>query len=213
MLTRGVIALSGPDGAGKSTQAERLAQRAAQDGRPVVVRWFRPGYSTRIEIVRRLVRRGGALPPAGPSEQRSRLLSRPTVAWTWLVVAGGDALIEYGWTARRVGRSGLVIYDRWWPDAELDLALMFPQFCRTRSILARLVRASAVKPAKHVLLSASPNRLANRRREEPGFDDGQFSTDRDVAYVVAAASGSWHVIDADDPPDVVERAILAACDG
>ena len=71
-LRPSIIAFSGIDGAGKSTQIERLKQRLESEGQRVITIWFRGGYTPGIEAVKGFARRvlGKKAPPSGKSEQR-----------------------------------------------------------------------------------------------------------------------------------------------
>jgi dTMP kinase len=125
-----LVTFSGLDGAGKSTQIERvLAELRAQGLNPVYL-WTRGGYTPVFSALKTLMRRatrGRMLPQAGPSEERSRALGRPAVRRAWLTLAILDLLWVFGlqvrwWQAR--GRP--VVCDRYLWDTWIDFCLSFP---------------------------------------------------------------------------------------
>jgi glycosyltransferase involved in cell wall biosynthesis/thymidylate kinase len=134
-----LIAISGIDGAGKSTQAERLRIRLAEQGLAATSMWCRwdPLLSKpAVRLLGFLSRRPGrARSGAGPEtpssdargerrrELRGRLLKVPGIrsAWTAMLV------VDYGLrVAPRVRaalrRHDVVIVDRYWYDVMVDLS-------------------------------------------------------------------------------------------
>jgi len=145
-----VVALSGMDGAGKSTAALELAATFEELGRPVVVFWTRlAGDPHLLDLVARPVRRllgratgtaaqapadgagaqapsdrGGAhaAPPGevSPRAGRGRLID---AAWTLLVALDSVRVARRAFRLRRRGLS--VVCDRWTADALVDLRLRY----------------------------------------------------------------------------------------
>lgn len=148
-----VVALSGMDGAGKSTAALELAATFEELGRPVVVFWTRlAGDPHLLDLVARPVRRllgratgTAAQAPADPSEgageqaQSDRggehaappgeVAPRPgrgrliDAVWTLLVALDGVRVARRAFRLRRRGLS--VVCDRWTADALVDLRLRY----------------------------------------------------------------------------------------
>jgi thymidylate kinase len=152
-----VVALSGMDGAGKSTAALELAATFEELGRPVVVFWTRlTGDPHLLDLVARPVRRllgrargtaaSGATPPSAdlggtdaapvgempPRSGRGRLID---AAWIVLVALDSVRVARRAFRLRRRGLS--VICDRWTADALVDLRLRYGRHLVAEWLLKR----------------------------------------------------------------------------
>lgn len=205
MARRGtLVAISGVDCAGKSTQIERLRTRAVSDGLRVHVMWYRPGYSRRLDAVRALVRRTrpSLMPKPGSSPRRETAFQRRDVRTAWIATALVDSFIEYGVVLRKLLRSNdLVICDRYLRDAELDLALRFPALATRLSTAFRAVQATAPKPDVQILLMISRAEMERRAAEknEPFPDPPELRAQRFARYEALAASHRMTVVEAERP--------------
>ena len=101
-----LIAFSGLDGAGKSTQIELLCARLRAGGLEPTVVWVRGGYTPIFERVKSVVRRAGGrhVPPPGPGVRRSQALGRGWLRRLWLAAA----LLDF-----RLNFPGEQV-ERWW---------------------------------------------------------------------------------------------------
>ena len=210
-----IIAFSGTDGAGKSTQITRLAEVLDASGRQTRVVWFRPGYSSDVEAVKRGWRRlrGGRALKAGPSAERSRILSRPGVKRAWLAMALVDTWIQCAVKLRFWSISGeIVLCDRYLRDAELDLELEFPDLVLEQWLPWRLLRAMCPKPDVRLLLLL-PSEEAQRRcelKQEPFPPSPEARQLREQAYQDLASHVDWTALDANQSLDDVHRRIIEA---
>ena len=84
-----MIAFSGLDGAGKSTQIELLKIYFEESGNKVVLFWSRGGYSPGMQSLKALMRKSkiSSIPPHGRSKQREKSFSNPYVRKIWLSLA------------------------------------------------------------------------------------------------------------------------------
>jgi len=84
-----LIAFSGLDGAGKSTQINLLIERLRQRGHEPIYLWTRGGYTPILEFFKTLLRRlpGRTVPPLGNNPQRTRAFRRGWVRRLWLTLA------------------------------------------------------------------------------------------------------------------------------
>ncbi len=155
-----VVAISGMDGAGKSTAALELAATFEEVGRPVAVLWTRLAGDPRLlDLVARPVRRllgratgtpaqapaapsdraGAQAPPGGaaPRPGRGRLID---AAWTLLVALDSVRVARRAVGLRRRGLS--VVCDRWTTDALVDLRLRYGRHRLAEWVLKRGIPAA-----------------------------------------------------------------------
>ena len=69
-----IIAISGVDCAGKSTQIELLEAHLRKQGKDPQRMWHRPGYSPELDLLRSMIRkiRPGSIPAPGESKEREQ---------------------------------------------------------------------------------------------------------------------------------------------
>ncbi len=208
-----LIAISGVDCAGKSTQIELLlGALAARGERPVHV-WYRPGYSPALDAARRLVRRArpGALPSPTDTAGHARAFGRPGVRRAWLAMAVTDTVAQYGVRVRAMRAAGRsVICDRYVDDALLDLQLRFPESVPAGGAIERGLRLASAAPDRSFLLWLSHDEMLRRMaiKNEPFPDPPERRDRRFRAYEALAASGRFEVVDASRSIDDVHEAIL-----
>ncbi len=208
-----VVALSGVDCAGKSTQLELLRSALSARGQAVRVCWFRPGYGPELDALRRQLRRarGGALPQPGPSAARARAFGRPGVSELWLLLACLDALLQLAIKVRYWSLRGeVVICDRYLEDALIDLELRFPaQMARAGGVVRRVLRACP-RPDAHFLLmldeSAQLTRMA--AKQEPFPDAEPVRAARRARYDAWAGAVGAVVIDGAEAPRVIHARLV-----
>jgi thymidylate kinase len=151
-----VLALSGIDSGGKSTQRDLLIEELRAGGAAPVRLWTRPGYSPRIRAGKDLLRRilgrkkagrGRVSTVSGRYPRRASTLGHPLKRWGWLTVALLDLLWVYAvqvrfWRALRRP----VICDRYLLDSLVDFRVYFPDDRVEDRLLCRLLRAVSVRP-------------------------------------------------------------------
>jgi thymidylate kinase len=184
-----LIALSGLDGSGKSTQARGLARALGRLGYPTVEVWTsataHPLLGRVAAPLRMLLGRSrpseqhpdgqrppalgadGQRPPAGEDEDRlARLRERwPWLHWSWVsFVAATNAW----WQARAVRghllRGRVVICDRYTLDSIVHLRYRYGERHRYRAQLA-LIRLLSPRPLRAYLLDVSPATAYGRNQE------------------------------------------------
>jgi len=166
-----LVALSGIDGSGKSTQAQALDEALTISDATHMVIWSRPGTSPFYQRLSRLVGRGdtasGGEPAAGARLAPGGKVGR--IAWTALNVL--DLAWLYNWQVRRRTLVGnIVVCDRYVADAEVEMLSRLQDDDRVARRIAGLLSALAPKPDAGFLLDVPPGDAANRAadRESAG---------------------------------------------
>lgn len=213
-----VIALSGLDGSGKSTQARALADRLSALGYDVVVVWnrltFNPSLlwaTAPLRLALRVAVRLGLMrePPLQvqadgdpiPREHlatravRERLpfVSKPWVAFVALVHAVGVRRS----TLRELRRGRVVVHDRYVLDAFVQL---HDRYAATHGVggQAWLIRRLVPPPLAAYLLDITAEEAHRRKPEE--FSVAELDAHR-RHYLQEAERSGVRVLDARRPPD------------
>ena len=125
-----IIAFSGSDGSGKSTQIQRLQDHLDRYEVANVCCWSRGGYTPLFSWAKRVC--CGARPVIsclrpGESKKRDRLLEKRWIRRFWLILSILDLGFLYGVKIRWWRRRGTwVICDRYLLDTGIDFELNFP---------------------------------------------------------------------------------------
>jgi thymidylate kinase len=152
-----VIALSGVDCAGKSTQRDRLMEALRAAGHEPFNLYTRAGYTPGLRALKGALRRlrGKAPRPErnGVSEEPSRYPRRAVhfrsalARRLWLTAALLDLLLQHGLRVRWLrARGRTVVCNRHLLDALVDFRVNFPEQQVERGLLCRLLLASAARP-------------------------------------------------------------------
>ena len=207
-----LVALSGLDGSGKSSQAESLAASLEKLGFDTVVVWTRLGSGERLRrfasplrrVLRPLLARSSGAPapsryaahvaPADPVRslrERSRLL---TFAWA-LVVVLDHALQQRRNVGSHLRAGRVVICDRWAVDSLVHLRY---RYGGSTSLTAheRLLRALAPRADAAFLLDVPGAVAFGRKREQ--YSQEQLVKQERLYSVVARQLGA-HVVDGTGP--------------
>ena len=210
-----LVAFSGIDGAGKSTQTSHLQAYLETQGLKPVYLWSRGGYTTLFNGLKSALRRfgGNRLPPPGISERRQAYMQRRWVRCLWLVLSLLDLVRVYGLTIRfwrLLGRP--VLCDRYLWDTLIDLRLNFPAENVERWWLWRLLVRLAPQPDVSFLLMIPVEESLRRSQEkdEPFPEPEEGRRRRYAQYQQLQQKGHWSVvIDATKPVDQVWAEIRA----
>jgi len=173
-----MIAISGLDGAGKSTQISLLKSSFESNGRNVWIFWNRGGYTPGIELIKFYLRRlnFSAIPQTkGTSIQRNKSFSNPVIKKIWLTLSLLDLLYYYAIYIRvKEFFNNVVICDRYIVDTLIDFKLNFPEENIESWNLWKILNNFAVMPQKHFVLTISVKEALYRSKlkNEP-FPDSE----------------------------------------
>lgn len=210
-----LITFSGLDGAGKSTQIQRLSQQLESGGVQVIRLWARGGYTPGFEWLKKVVRRllGKRLPAPGASPARQDRLAKPAVARLWLALAMLDLVCYWGIYLRyQTLRGRVVICDRYLDDTRLDFRRNFPAVEFERGLLWRFLTWTVPHPDAAFLLWVPVEESLRRSREkcEPFPDDASTLAWRLATYLDEAAFPSRRYVRLDCRRSVDEVAAAIA---
>jgi thymidylate kinase len=174
-----VVALSGVDCAGKSTQCELLMENLRALGYEPARVWTRAGYTPGLEAVKGLLRRLKGRKPrerAGVSEvpsqypRRAANLPNRFQRWLWVTSALLDLLWVYA-VQLRVWRTsgGAVLCDRYLLDCLVDFRVNFPEDRIEDRLLCRLLRRVAVRPDVAICMLVPAEQTMERSRGKQRF--------------------------------------------
>jgi thymidylate kinase len=210
-----LVAFSGLDGSGKSTQIEVLRSRLEEAGCTTAVVWTRGGYTPLFSRLKTLLRRVARrrVPAAGPSTERTEALGRPWIRRLWLTCALIDLAIVLGVKVRVLQwRGKVVLCDRYLHDSLIDFRLAFGDDAREDSWLWRLVTSLAPTPdiAFLFLLPVAESVRRSDLKGEPFRDPVEVLARRVEQYGEFVGDSRYHVLDAKSSIEELANRIATA---
>lgn len=211
-----VVALSGLDGSGKSSQALALRTVLQDLGRDVAVQWTRLSASPLLDVValpvKRVLRsvRGTAAPSRLPGPAVSPGSARGSALdWGWgAVLAGVDGLERRRAVGVHLRQGRAVLCDRWVLDSLVQLQV---DYGRAGPLPRGLLTALAPAPLAAFLLDVDAVEAHRRKPEQ--YDALQLAAQAD-SYRRAAAELGVTVLDGtrsrEQVTEQVARAVWAA---
>ena len=195
-----LIALSGIDGSGKSTQLDLIQAHFKKKGKSVVYLWTRGGNTPGIEWLKSLGRKvmGKKLPPSGHSKKRDEMFGNFWIQRAWIIIAIIDLLRIYAFSIRwHILRGRLVICDRYLRDTLIDFKILFPQIDIENWRLWKVLVWCTPKPNLQCLLMI-PESLSEKRcleKYEPFPDTPEKRKKRYKLYNESSKMNHWLIID------------------
>lgn len=178
-----VVAISGLDGSGKSTQARLLVDGLERIGIPAATEWAKLGEDRRLWVVRRIVtsllrqvRRSGRptrgthadtaeadAPASGPRYYESG----PLLRVGWPLLAGVSNVMTFRLQVRRYeGRAMVLVYDRYVLDTAVHLGWRYGLSGWQLRAVEQLVAWLAPRPLRAFFLRLDPGVAWWRKRED-----------------------------------------------
>jgi thymidylate kinase len=165
-----IIALSGIDGAGKSSQAESLREALDRLGRHAVIEWS-PAHVISLNVVARPIRKLLGYGPQSTLPDRVNPDLRPSayptvVVHTWVTIAAFATALSL-WRAvwSHLGRGRVVICDRYTLDFATFLAYRHGIKHKLR-FQRWLLRTAAPRPMTAYLLDVPPEVALARKKDQ-----------------------------------------------
>lgn len=208
-----LIALSGIDGAGKSTQLNLIKKHFEKNGKSVICLWTRGGSTSGINGLKDFIRKfaGKRLPPSGHSNKRDQMLKKLWIQRLWLSLAILDLLRIYTILLRWwFVRGKLVICDRFLWDTLIDFKLMFPGVLVKDWLLWKILVWFTPVPDKSVLLIIPLNESEKRcsQKHDPFPDTPIMRKERYKLYETESNMHHWEVIDSTMSVNLVFEKII-----
>ena len=220
-----VIALSGIESAGKTTQRDALTSQLRRRGQTPISVWIRAGYTPRLKLAKRMLRalrrrgrreRQGISDRPGQYPRRAANLKRGLQRWFWLTVAMLDLVWMYGievrlWRAR--GRT--VICDRYLLDCLVDFCVNFPDDRVERRWLCRLLRRLAVQPdaAFCLLIPAEQSLQRSRVRSRYNWETLDVLQQRCDEYRALGTELGVEILDGNQPAASLAETLQSKLEG
>ena len=205
------VAISGVDGAGKSTLTRRFEQALTRAGVPVTIVWTRPGMRLGpLDHLASLAKRVlGQDPQPGiraiAAGQRSEALSsrRGWIGWAWSLLVTVSFLVDA--RTRHHGGRGVILYDRHLLDALATLEFAYPGVDTRPHEL--LIRRGLPRAAVTFYLD-TPADVALARKPGDTFGAHAVSTQLHIyARLLEHAAGVRILTGTDGPDDLAHRAL------
>jgi thymidylate kinase len=206
-----LVALTGVDGAGKSTQVAAVVRRAADLGMradSIWCRWDPLIARPAVRLLDRLSRHGGAErgPAAGAGKRRQirkRVLRLAPLRWAWRLLMVVDYGLRVAPRVRRAARrTDLLVLDRYWQDVLIDFSAGGP-LAEPPAALAFLFPP----PDASLVLDIDEAEALERATDSP---DLTYLSDRRRLYLELVARGVAKRIDASGAPAEVTDSVLGA---
>ncbi len=207
---RPILALSGVDGAGKSSLTKALVADMARFGLTPDVIWARPGMRMEwIDPIVSLLKRSKADTPTvarvASGEAVDASSRRGLVGWFWTMLVTATFLSHVWWSQQR--RSGLKIYDRHLDDAVVSLDFVYDGV--DLRLQRKLIRWLLPRAAMTFYLSVDADTAVARK---PGDTFGHHAVETQLIEYRRRMNGRNDVviIDATDDPRTLASHVLAA---
>lgn len=205
-----LVAVSGVDGSGKTTQAKAMVHAFQRCGLRARYVWGRAGSSALagrlIALGKRLLGRKAVVPAAGPAseEGREEQFRHPLVRrlWPWLV------WLDLTWQYLRkvrwpLWRGDVVVCDRYLLDALAEMGARLEDAGILRRLPARLLVWLNHRPHKAFYLSVDPLKARARQPAEGQQGTPGLAQRQDEMYNALAEKMGYFIVDGEDDAEQV----------
>lgn len=217
---RGVlIAFSGVDCAGKSTQRDLFLERLRLSGDEPVLVYSRPGNTPGMRFFKNALRslsgkkgpaRQGVSPVPGRYPQRAANLRSPVKSWVWLTASLIDLLWLHGVRMRLwMARGQVVVCNRYMLDGLVDFRVNFPAARVEKRLLYRLLRRVSPRPdaAFCLLIPAARSMERARAKSRYHWETLEVLEQRRREYLDLCREFGVQILDGSRPVEEIARSI------
>lgn len=195
-----MIAFSGIDCGGKSTQIEKVRLAFDAKNHKVRVIHSRGGYTPMLEFVKTLVRPDKGGNAQEHAQYREAIHGNPKKRRLLLWLSILDLGLYYGVYFRLVELFGVTILaDRYFWDSCIDFRMKYPEFDFENWQVWKFAKAIYLQP-EYALIYTIPAELSMYRstlKDEPWPEPVEVRRERIARYMKEIDQGRWqHVIDA-----------------
>lgn len=181
-----MIAFSGLDGAGKSTQINLLTDYLSSSNKKNLIFWSRGGYTPGMLYLKKIFNFSKNLKDkknkkVNISDRRNELLKIKIIRSFWLFFSILDLIFFYSIYIRfREFFGTIVICDRYLKDTEIDFRLNFPNEKFYEWYSWKFLRLFAVRPRKHFvfIIPVSESIRRSKLKNEPFPDSKKILRER-----------------------------------
>jgi len=209
-----VILFSGLDGAGKSTQIDRLKDYYLNKNERVYCFWSRGGYTPGFQKLKNTIRKilKNKLPKAGKSQEREASFGNPLIRKIWLFISIVDLIFYYSFFLRIKLLCGYnIVCDRFILDTNVDFNIAYPNENVENWILWKILVWSSIKPNHHFLLLISVKESMKRSllKDEPFPDTMDTLKKRLSLYELFSKENKYlHTIWCNKSVNVITKQII-----
>ena len=207
-----MIAFSGIDCGGKSTQIEKVKKAFDDHNRKAKIIHSRGGYTPLLEFMKTMIRsdRGGSAQEHAQYREAVHGNPKKRKLLLWLSIL--DLGLYYGIYFRLVELFGTTILaDRYFWDSCIDFRMKFPEFDFEKWLVWKIAKAIYLKPESAIIytIPAELSMYRSTLKEEPWPESIDVRRDRIERYMKEIQLGRWqYVIDATPSiDDVYEETI------
>jgi len=204
-----MIAFSGLDGAGKSTQINLLAKFYKSNHSRILIFWSRGGYTPNMinfKNIFKISKQSSKKESSKRDYSREKSFSKPLIRKVWLGLSILDLILYYGLYIRFKEFFGTkIICDRFIYDTLLDFELNFPKEKVEKWFLWKLLLFVSVPPEKHFVITIPvvESEYRSKLKNEP-FPDSKEVLESRLNKYINYVSANRNVIHIDGKATIEE---------
>jgi thymidylate kinase len=208
------LSFSGIDSSGKSTQIDIIRQYYLKQGKEIILRWSRGGYTPIMMAIKSFLLSSASENNKPRGINREKAFKSLFLSKLWLKLAIYDLTIYYGiWYRILALKSDVVVADRYLWDTMVDFKMNFPGIAFESWYSWKLLCKFHKKPDISIILSLDASESLQRsiRKKEPFMENEDTRLKRILLYKELIDQGKWNnVVDARPPIDEVAKILLKA---